>query len=87
LWLKFIEDIRKHELDVEIFDPLVTLHNTSELLTATMDPVIREVFAAIANETNTAVELAHHPARRPMAKRNTRQPTPAAHQASSTPSG
>jgi len=57
---EIIDDIRKHELDVEIFDPLVTLHNTSELLTATMDPVIREVFAAIANETNTAVELAHH---------------------------
>jgi hypothetical protein len=57
---EIISAIQEHELDVEIFDPLVTLHNTSELLTATMDPVIREVFAAIANETNTAVELSHH---------------------------
>jgi len=57
---EIISTIQEHELAVEIFDPLVTLHNTSELLTATMDPVIREVFAAIANETNTAVELAHH---------------------------
>jgi hypothetical protein len=57
---EIISTIQEHELDVEIFDPLVTLHNTSELLTATMDPVIREVFAAIANETTTAVELAHH---------------------------
>ena len=54
------EVIREEKIDVAIFDPLVTLHNTSELLSATMDPVIREVFAAIANETNCAVELAHH---------------------------
>jgi hypothetical protein len=52
--------IREHEIDVAIFDPLVTLHNTSEIFTATMDPVIREVFGTIANDTNTAVELAHH---------------------------
>jgi hypothetical protein len=52
--------IRDEKIDVAIFDPLVTLHSTSELLSATMDPVIREVFAAIANDTNCAVELAHH---------------------------
>jgi AAA domain len=52
--------IRDEKIDVAIFDPLVTMHNTSELLTATMDPVIREVFAAIAHETNASVELAHH---------------------------
>jgi hypothetical protein len=37
------------------------MHNANEILTATMDPVIREVFATIANETNSAVELSHHP--------------------------
>jgi hypothetical protein len=57
---EIIATIQEHEIDVAIFDPLVTLHNTSEIFTATMDPVIREVFGTIANATNTAVELAHH---------------------------
>ena len=52
--------IGDHSIDVAIFDPLVTVHSTSELLAATMDPVIREAFGFIANETNSAVELAHH---------------------------
>jgi hypothetical protein len=52
--------IREEEVDVAIFDPLITMHNASESLVVTMDPVIREVFAAIAHETDTAVELAHH---------------------------
>jgi hypothetical protein len=52
--------IQEHEIDVGIFDPLVTLHNTNEILTATMDPIIREAFAFIANETNTSIELSHH---------------------------
>jgi AAA domain len=61
---KLVEEISEviieEKMDVSIFDPLVTMHNANEILTATMDPVIREVFATIANETNSAVELSHH---------------------------
>jgi hypothetical protein len=52
--------IQDEKIDVAIFDPLITMHSTSESLSVTMDPVIREVFAAIAHDTNIAVELAHH---------------------------
>src|SRR5215831_12061151 len=58
------ETIRELKIDVAIFDPLVTVHNTSEQLAAIMDPEIREAFAAIANDTDTAVELAHHTRKR-----------------------
>ena len=57
---EIIYTIQEHGIDVAIFDPLVTMHNTSEIFTATMDPIIREAFALIANETNISVELAHH---------------------------
>jgi hypothetical protein len=54
------ERIIEEKTDVEIFDPLVTLHNTTESLSSTMDPVIRDFFGVIANETDTGIELAHH---------------------------
>jgi len=54
------EVIMDEGVDGTIFDPLVTMHNANEILTATMDPVIREAFASIANDTNAAVELSHH---------------------------
>jgi AAA domain len=52
--------IQDEKVDVSTFDPLITMHSTSESLAVTMDPVIREIFAAIAHDTNTAVELSHH---------------------------
>jgi RecA-family ATPase len=51
--------IGKMEIDVAIFDPLVTLHSVSEMDTGKMDAVIR-IFAGIAEENNCAIDLAHH---------------------------
>jgi hypothetical protein len=53
-------EILAQRVDVIIFDPLVTLHSTTENNAAAMDPVIRDIFGVIANETNCAIELAHH---------------------------
>jgi RecA-family ATPase len=47
------------QVDLAIFDPLVTLHSVSEIDSAKMDAVIR-TFADIADETDAAIELAHH---------------------------
>jgi AAA domain/Bifunctional DNA primase/polymerase, N-terminal len=57
---EIINAIRERKLDVETFDPLVTMHNTNEQLNATMDPIIRDVFGVVANDTNSSVDLAHH---------------------------
>src|SRR6516165_3619082 len=62
--------IIEEKTDVEIFDPLVTLHNTTESLSSTMDPVIRDFFGVIANETDTGIELAITRGKRLPAKTN-----------------
>jgi RecA-family ATPase len=51
--------ISDNQIDLAIFDPLVTLHSVSEIDTGKMDGVIR-LFAGIADETDAAIELAHH---------------------------
>jgi RecA-family ATPase len=51
--------IAKDQIDVAIFDPLVTLHSVSELDPGKMDAVIR-LFAGIADENDAAIEIAHH---------------------------
>jgi AAA domain len=51
--------ISDNQIDLTIFDPLVTLHSVSEIDTGKMDAVIR-LFAGIADETDAAIELAHH---------------------------
>lgn len=59
------EEIAKNQIDVVIFDPLVTLHSVSEMDTGKMDAVIR-LFAGIADENSSAADLAHH-VRKPLA--------------------
>jgi hypothetical protein len=54
-----ITGIREREIDVLTLDPLITLHSLAEAENHKMDPVLRE-FARIANDTNCAIELAHH---------------------------
>jgi hypothetical protein len=51
--------IRSQGIDVLVLDPLITLHSLAEAENHKMDPVLRE-FARIANETDSAIELAHH---------------------------
>jgi RecA-family ATPase len=51
--------IADNRIDVAVFDPLVTLHSVSEIDTGKMDAVVR-LFAGIADETDAAIELAHH---------------------------
>jgi RecA-family ATPase len=51
--------ISDNQIDLAIFDPLVTLHSVSEVDTGKMDAVVR-LFAGIADETDAAIELAHH---------------------------
>jgi AAA domain len=54
-----ITGIHEREIDVLTLDPLITLHSLAEAENHKMDPVLRE-FARIANDTNCAIELAHH---------------------------
>ena len=51
--------IGDNQIDVAIFDPLVTLHSVSEVDSGKMDAVIR-LFAGIADENDAAIEIAHH---------------------------
>jgi RecA-family ATPase len=51
--------ISDNQIDLAIFDPLVTLHSVSEIDTGKMDAVIR-LFAGIADDTDAAIEPAHH---------------------------
>jgi len=51
--------IRSQGIDLLVLDPLITLHSLAEAENHKMDPVLRE-FARIANETDSAIELAHH---------------------------
>jgi hypothetical protein len=60
--------IDENQIDVAIFDPLVTLHSVSEVDTVKMDTVIR-TFAGIADGNDCAIEIAHH-VRKPAAGTN-----------------
>ena len=60
--------VAENKIDLAIFDPLVTLHNVSELDTGKMDSVVR-LFAAIGDENDASIELAHH-VRKPAAGSN-----------------
>jgi AAA domain/Bifunctional DNA primase/polymerase, N-terminal len=51
--------IAENEVDVAMFDPLVTLHGTDESNPGRMDAVIR-IFTRITDICDCAVELAHH---------------------------
>jgi RecA-family ATPase len=51
--------ITDNQIDLAVFDPLVTLHSVSEVDSGKMDTVIR-LFAGIGDETNAGIELAHH---------------------------
>jgi hypothetical protein len=58
--VRCIEDeIAANEIDVALLDPLITLHGVSEQDNGKMDQVIR-IFAAIADNQDCAVGLAHH---------------------------
>jgi RecA-family ATPase len=60
--------ISENEIDVAIFDPLVTLHSVPEIDTGKMDTVIR-LFAGVADDNDCGIELAHH-VRKPAAGSN-----------------
>jgi AAA domain len=58
-----IETIDTNEIDIAIFDPLITLHSSPEVDNNMMDAVVRE-FARVAFVTDAAVELSHHTRKR-----------------------
>jgi RecA-family ATPase len=60
--------ISNNQIDLAIFDPLVTLHSVSEVDSGKMDAVVR-VFAGIGDENDAGIELAHH-MRKPAAGTN-----------------
>jgi RecA-family ATPase len=51
--------IVENEIDVAIFDPLVTLHSTDEKDPGKMDAVVR-IFTRISDLCDCSIELAHH---------------------------
>jgi AAA domain len=53
--------IRGNRIDVFMLDPLVSFHGVMENDNGHMDLVIKEGFGAIANSTNSAGEMFHHP--------------------------
>lgn len=53
--------IERHAIDVFMLDPLVSFHGVVENDNGHMDVVVKEGFGAIANRTNSAGELFHHP--------------------------
>ena len=57
--------ISDNQIDLAVFDPLVTLHSVSEVDSGKMDTVVR-LFAGIADENDAAIEIAHH-VRKPLA--------------------
>jgi RecA-family ATPase len=60
--LKYMTDfITDNSIDVFMLDPLVSFHGVMENDNGHMDLVIKEGFGAIANSTNSAGELFHHP--------------------------
>jgi RecA-family ATPase len=60
--LKYMTDfITDNRIDVFMLDPLVSFHGVMENDNGHMDLVIKEGFGAIANSTNSAGEMFHHP--------------------------
>ena len=60
--LKYMADfIKDNGIDVFMLDPLVSFHGVMENDNGHMDLVIKEGFGAIANNTNSAGEMFHHP--------------------------
>jgi hypothetical protein len=60
--LKYMGDfIRDNSIDVFMLDPLVSFHGVMENDNGHMDLVIKEGFGSIANSTNSAGEMFHHP--------------------------
>jgi hypothetical protein len=60
--LKYMTDfITDNRIDVFMLDPLVSFHGVMENDNGHMDLVIKEGFGAIANSTNSAGEVFHHP--------------------------
>jgi AAA domain len=60
--LKYMTDfITDNRIDVFMLDPLVSFHGVMENDNSHMDMVIKEGFGAIANSTNSAGEMFHHP--------------------------
>jgi hypothetical protein len=60
--VKYMVDfIERDQVDVFMIDPLVSFHGVLENDNSHMDLVIKEGFGAIANRTNSAGELFHHP--------------------------
>jgi hypothetical protein len=60
--LKYMTDfIGNNSIDVFMLDPLVSFHGVMENDNGHMDLVIKEGFGAIANSTNSAGEVFHHP--------------------------
>lgn len=53
--------IAANGIDVFMLDPLVSFHGVAENDNGHMDVVIKEGFGAIANRTNSAGEVFHHP--------------------------
>ena len=53
-----VEDITSLNLDVVIFDPLISFHNVPES-SPMMDPVLKE-FGGIANRCDSSIEVVHH---------------------------
>lgn len=53
--------IQRQRIDVFLVDPLVGFHAVAENDNGHMDVVIKEGFGAIANRTNSAGEVYHHP--------------------------
>jgi hypothetical protein len=53
--------ISANAIDVFMIDPLVSFHGVMENDNNHMDVVVKEGFGAIANQTNSAGELFHHP--------------------------
>jgi hypothetical protein len=53
--------ITDNRIDVFMIDPLVSFHSVRENDNIDMDIVIKQGFGAIANKTNSAGELFHHP--------------------------
>src|SRR4029077_875628 len=56
-----IEFITQNEIDVFMIDPFVSFHGLTENDNMQMDLVIKEGLGAIANRTNSAGEIFHHP--------------------------
>jgi RecA-family ATPase len=58
---QMIKFIKGNKIDVFMIDPLVSFHSVAENDNSHMDLLVKRGFGSIANETNSAGELFHHP--------------------------